>query len=95
MKLKIATTACFIAGMLLLLLWPLLMGPRPSGNARAVALYASRLLAYFSVTATLFLVTAVLALLVVRAARRAYVEEATSNLKDLVEGSLQSHVDKP
>lgn len=92
MRLKIATTSFLIAGVLLLLAWPFAIGPKPvQASQKELAEYALRILIYFGITATTFLVTAILALLLVRQARRDFAKEAKENLKGLIEGTLRDH----
>lgn len=92
MRLKIATTIFLTAGVLLLLAWPIAIGPKPDqGSQKDLAMYALRILIYFGITATTFLVTAILALLLVRQARKEFAQQAKENLKGLIEGTLRDH----
>lgn len=93
MRLKIATTACLIFGLILLLSWPWWVGAKPDDDAsrQDLARYGLRMLSYFGVTSLTFIAAAVLALFVARQTKDAYRTEAMSNLKDLVEGSIEDH----
>lgn len=96
MRLKIATTALLIFGLALLLLWPWVVGPRPPADAPKpeLAAFAVRLMIYMGATILTFAVTAALALLVARQARKQYREEALANLRELIEGTLKDHGSK-
>ena len=91
--LKIATSLSLLAGVATLLAWPVIVGPRPDEAAgrRALAEYALRLTGYFGLTCFLFLLTAVLAYLVVRKTRMEYATERLDNLEQLMEGTLRDH----
>ncbi len=92
MRLKFITTASLILGLALLLAWPLVVGPRPvNPNKKELARYGIRAIAYFGVTASTFVCTAVFAWLVLRQTRREYVDQAKTNLQSLIEGALQDH----
>ncbi|MCW5937820.1 MAG: hypothetical protein KIT11_11005 [Fimbriimonadaceae bacterium] len=93
MRLRIATTTFLVAGILLMIGWPFIVGPAPRRDApRSVQVaWGKRALAYFGVTSTVWLVTAACALGVIRQRRREIVEEQRRNLRELVEGSLRDH----
>ncbi|MFQ3586152.1 MAG: hypothetical protein SNJ74_02345 [Fimbriimonadaceae bacterium] len=94
MGLRIATTACFLAGIGLLGAWPWLVGNRPSGPEVSRAMleaYAVRLSVYMVAILLLFFLTAVFALLTVRRARLEYRDQARANLQELIEGTLRDH----
>lgn len=96
MRLKIATTSCLIFGALLLLAWPWVVGIRPGkGAPRAeLAAYASRFMWYVTATVLTFVVTAFLAILVMRRAREQYREASMRNLETLLEGVREDHAGK-
>lgn len=96
MRLKIATTLTFLLGIAMLFAWPFVVGQRPSADAgrKALAQFAARSLLYFGATCLVFLATALLAVFLMRQARRKYAEEALKNLNSLVEGSLRSHAQR-
>jgi len=96
MRLKWATTVCLVFGILLMFSWPFFLGPRPPRNAPKLELaeYAQKYLLLFGITAFVFLLTAVFALLLVRQTRRDYLEQTRVNLQELVEGTLRDHADK-
>lgn len=93
MRLKVLTTALLIFGTLLLLCWPFILGPRPGpDSARAVmAQWGARSLTYFMVTSMVFLSAAFGAALIMRRNRLKYLDEMRSNVRDLIEGSLNDH----
>lgn len=93
MRLKILTTTFFVLGILLLVAWPIVVGPRPeAGSSPEVwSRYGMRLLFYFAATSLTFLITATLAVLVIRQQRREYAEQAKRNLRDLIESTLKDH----
>lgn len=96
MRLKIWTTACFLTGTALLVGWPWIVGAKPEENAvkQELARYGIRVLMYFGLTATVFLVTAILALLVMRRTRQEFLEESGKNLQGLIESTLEDHAQK-
>lgn len=93
MRLKIATTAFLLFGLVLLATWPWVVGPRPPADAPKpeLAAFAVRLMIYMGATIVTFAVTAALALLVGRQARKQYRKEAIDNLRELIEGTLKDH----
>lgn len=93
MRLKVLTTTAFVFGLLCLLLWPLLLGPRPGPGAsrQDLARYGLRFLTYYGVTSAAFVATAVFAVLLARQTRREYLERTRENLQDLIEGTLRDH----
>lgn len=93
MRLKILTTTLLIAGVLLMLVWPLAVGGRPHHGAskKAFADYGQRVIVYFGVTSSVWLSTAMSALLLVRQSRREFLEQERDNLKSLIEGTLRDH----
>lgn len=93
MRLKIVTTGLLIAGFLFLLLGPLLLTYRPASGAsqEEFASFGLMLLTYFTVTALTFLATAVCALMLVRRTKEEYREQASKNLRGLIEGTLKDH----
>ncbi|MBV6458002.1 MAG: hypothetical protein HONBIEJF_01124 [Fimbriimonadaceae bacterium] len=96
MRLKIWTTAFFLTGVVLLVGWPWIVGPKPADTAtkQELARYGLRVLMYFGLTATVFLVTAILALLVMRRTRKEFLEESGKNLQGLIESTLEDHAQK-
>ncbi|MBL8086716.1 MAG: hypothetical protein JNM85_01440 [Chthonomonas sp.] len=86
------TTAFLLLSVGLLIAWPWVVGPAPNSNIRAVLIqHGLRMVVYFGIVCTSFLVTAYLALLVARQTRREYMEDTVDNFKHLVEGSLRDH----
>ncbi len=90
---KIVTGVCLIAGIALLLAWPIVIGPRPSNQATKVekVRYARRLALYFGSTCAAFLGAAAGASFVSRQMRLAYLEESSKNFEELVMGTIQDH----
>jgi len=97
LRLKVVTTSLFVFGGLLLLLWPVILGPRPTAEAErtVIAQWGVRALVYFFVTSITFLSAAFCSVLIMRANRMRYLEEMKSNVKELIEGSLEDHGKPP
>jgi len=95
-RLKIATTAFLVFGLLLVLGWPWLVGPRPPEGSpkQELAAYVTRLVFYLGGTLVVFFVTAVLAVLVLRRVREEFRQEAMRNLEELLEGVRRDHAKK-
>lgn len=93
MRLKILTSTLFIAGILMLLAWPLVMADRPNPDAarKVLAAFGLKMLIYFGATAITFLATAICALLLVRRAKLEFRDQASENLRGLIEGTLRDH----
>ena len=98
MFLKVGTTASVATGIILVLLWPLLVGPKPTPDGTAMLAelrdYAQRVVAYISVTMAVWLIAAGFAVFLARHMRRQYREEAMQNLQELIEGALADHEHK-
>lgn len=96
MRLKIFTTGFVILGVLLLLSYPVLVGPVPKGEGRqALAEYALRFGLYVIGSLLVWFTTAVLAVIAARRARQAYREEAMENFQHLMEETLRDHGRNP
>lgn len=107
MRLKAAVTGLVVFGLLLLALWPWLLGNPPArpaavraGTASAEQVrefkdqqvrYLGRSAVYISVLMLTFFSAAVCAWLLVRQARREYAERTAENLRELIEGTLKDH----
>lgn len=93
MRLKVVTTLLSVAGLLLLALWPWLVGTRPPESAPRVevARYGVKVLAYFGLTCSVFITAAVSALILARRTRRQYLDATRENLQELIEGTLRDH----
>lgn len=93
MRLRFFTTASLSAGVLLLLCWPWLVGSRPASSApkQEIAQYGVRLLLYVSGTCLLFLLTAFLAILVIKQTQRDFLDRQKGNVTELIEGTLRDH----
>lgn len=90
---KVLVTSCVIAGILLTIGFPLVMGNMPSEEAsrQARADYAVMLLIYLAVTVAIWFTAAFGALALMKRARKEFLEENSENLRELVEGSLRDH----
>ena len=97
MRLKILTATLVIFGVLLMLLWPVAVGQRPIDDASRVdkARWGQQVLVYFGITASVWLSTAMSALLLARQSRREFLEQERENLKSLIEGTLKDHDGNP
>lgn len=97
MFLRVATTASVATGIILIFLWPWMVGPKPPPGSTKIELadYAQRVFAYVAVTLTIWLFAAGFAVFLARHMRQRYRQEAMENLQDLIEGSLTDHERKP
>ena len=70
MRLKVLTTTLLISGILLMLAWPIAVGMKPGPKAprREVALWGQRIIIYFGVTSSVWLSTAMSAVVADRPA---------------------------
>lgn len=93
MRLRIVTTGFLIFGVVLGLLWPVILGPKPSESAgkKALAEYAARGLIYFALLCVIFLALCMCAIWIMRQNRIEFERQRQENLKNLVEGSLNDH----
>lgn len=93
MRLKILTSAFLILGFGLLISWPWIVGRWPPSDApqKERLRFASRFVYYTGGTVIVFAVTGLLAVLLLRQARKEFREEARKNLHELVEGTLTDH----
>lgn len=93
MRLKLVTTVLFVLGVAMLLGWPFLMAGRPEegANRKEIARFGLKMLTYFGFTAATFLATAICALLLVRRAKSEFRQQASENLRGLIEGTLRDH----
>lgn len=90
MWLKIATTASFVTGLLMLALWPWIVGTKPEGGDE-LKQYALRYGWYLLATLFVFVLTCALSLLLLRRQREEFRKEAKENLRELIEGTLKDH----
>lgn len=91
MRLKIATTASFITGLIMLTLWPVVVGTKPEGRGVELRHYALRYGYYLLALLFVFILTCVLALFLLRKQREEFRAEAKENLRELIEGTLKDH----
>jgi len=82
-----------VFGIILMVGWPYIVGPRPVPDAgtQALAAYGQRLMIYFLVTVCTWVAVAVLALLIFRQTRDEFLAEERENLQKLIEGTLKDH----
>lgn len=93
MRLKTLTTTLLVAGVLLMLGWPVFVGakPAPTTPKKVIARWGVRSLVYFGVTSGVWLSAAVSALLLARQTRREFLLKEKENLQALIEGTLRDH----
>ncbi|MBX3117800.1 MAG: hypothetical protein KF784_01960 [Fimbriimonadaceae bacterium] len=91
MWLKIATTISFVTGLLMLALWPWVVGAKPEGTGDELKRYALRYGYYLLAVLFVFVLTCALSLWLLRRQRAQFREEAKENLKELIEGTLKDH----
>lgn len=93
MRLKTLTTALLIAGIVLMLGWPFIVGQTPKKEAprHTKVVWMRRALAYFAVTSGVWLSAATSAYLLSRRTRLEFMESERQMLQGLVEGTLQDH----
>lgn len=77
----------------MLVCWPWLVGTRPPSSAprHEIAQYGMRLLFYLSGVCLLFLLTAFLAILVIKQTQRDFLDRQRTNVSELIEGTLRDH----
>lgn len=94
MRLKIFTTACVIAGLVMMALFPWILGMRPEGDAAtkiALAEWGRMVLIYIAFTCFFCLAAFGGAIGVMRQAKREFLQETRKNLDELIEGTLEDH----
>jgi len=107
MRLKATVTGLVVFGVLLLILWPWLLGnppkrqfshvtgPKPAQIERQFkdkqVKYLTRSAIYISALMVTFFSATVCAWLLVRQARNEYAKRTTENLRELIEGTLKDH----
>ncbi len=95
MRLKIATTAALVFGILAIARVMVLQATVPFGADKGVfTRHIVELMTTFAVAGVSLVLAAIGAILLMRAARRRYLEQVKSNLRELVEGSLEDHARK-
>lgn len=95
MRLKVATTATFFVGLVMLGAWPWMMAGKPPPRTREMAQYLLKTSIYFIVLLVIFFATVVLAWLTVRKTREEYQAQKLDNLKELIEATLEDHGKPP
>ncbi len=107
MRLKGTVTGLVVFGVLLLVLWPWLLGNPPKGPQNLVSgpnqkqierqfkdkqvKYLTRSAIYISLLMITFFSATVCSWLLVRHARKEYLLRTSDNLRELVEGTLKDH----
>lgn len=96
MRIRTVTAALMITGIVLLVSWPWLIGPRPPRGAPRIELrdYLYKMSAYVFVLLVILIVTAFCAYLIVRQQRKEYEVAVRENLKQLIEATLEDHSKK-
>jgi hypothetical protein len=92
-KLKTVTTALVIIGLILLVLWPFVIGPMPPAAAapREKAEYLAKSLGYVTGLMVTWVAVATCALILMRQIRNEMKTATDRNLRELVEGTLRDH----
>ncbi|HXH61712.1 MAG TPA: hypothetical protein VNI20_10190 [Fimbriimonadaceae bacterium] len=92
MLLKVLTTALVLLGLGLLLGLPFMIGAKPQGADKIeLAHYGARLVTYFAATAFSWVGAALCASLLVRRAKREYLDDQRELMQGLIEGTLRDH----
>ncbi len=93
MRLKIATTTSLVFGLAMLAAWPWVVGNKPPSDAPTADLrmFATRMVFYMTFILITFMSTMLFAYLLIRQEQKKLIEISQSNLKDLIEGTLQDH----
>lgn len=103
MRLKAVVTSLVIFGILLLAMWPWLLGNPPKKPAEPTSSkisrqyrdkqvrYLTKSAFYISTLLLTFFSATVCAWLLVRQARNEYLMNTSDNLKELIEGTLKDH----
>lgn len=93
MRLKVLTTAFVVFGLLLMVLYPWLLGPKPHTRHEFQA-FAIRYLIYVSAIVIALIGAGVCSVLILRRAREEYRQAKEELLKQLLEATLKDHADK-
>lgn len=92
---QVLTTACVIAGVVLLVIWPFaLRPPAPDSERRVLAEHGVRSLIYFGGVCFVWLGAAASAWWLARLRLQEFRRLEDANLKALIEGSLRDHQKK-
>jgi len=92
MRLKVWTTFALIGGLLLLMVWPWLLGPYPkAGSQRELRSYSVRFVSFVALDLLAFAGAAIGATLLAKRAREEYRERSRQNFESLIEGTRQDH----
>jgi len=92
MRLKTFVTACVIAGVVLLLASPWVLGSRPKSNDRQeLSRYGVRLSVFVMLSSITWAAAGIGSLLIIRQTRREFAEGKQELLRELIEGSLRDH----
>lgn len=93
MRIKVVVSVLAVLGVLLMLGFPVIYRTHPGDGAppRELAIFGTRMLAYFGITCVVWLAAAMASIFLVRQARKDFLEMEARNLQELVEGSLRDH----
>jgi hypothetical protein len=89
--LKIFTSIVLVIGVVMLVAWPTLLGPRPGAEAglEVNRAYAYRFVAYISTLVGLLVLSGISSLLIMRRVSAEYREHATENMRSLIEAARE------
>lgn len=93
MRLKVITSACMIAAIIMAALWPAMLNSRPpASSSRSVRIgFARRFLAYNGTVIILLGGSGIGSLLIMKKTREEFREQSNLNMKLLVEQTLEDH----
>lgn len=92
-RVKIFVIASVMAGLVMLLVWPWVVGSRPPRNAprKELAGYGMKLSVYLGLSCLPWLMAAGGCILWIRQTRREFVDREKDNMRELIEGTLRDH----
>lgn len=93
-SLKIATTSSMVFGLLLLVLWPWIIGERPPAgpeHAQELKAYATKLMTYMTTVLLTFGATIFLSYRLVKVSQEQFRQQSMENLRRLIEGATEDH----
>jgi hypothetical protein len=92
MRLKVWTTVSLATGLILLMMWPWLLGPYPpKQSTRELRSYSVRFVAFVALDLLAFAGAGIGAALLTRRAREEYRELSRENFEALIESTRQDH----
>ncbi len=93
MRLKVLTTAFVVFGLLLMVLYPWLLGPKPHTH-HEIQVFAIRYLIYVSAIVIALIGSGICSVLILRKAREEYRQAKEEILNQLLEATLKDHAEK-